>query len=141
MCNVIILLNKPLEEDIPFSARSKAGTFKCFYHTQYKQPCYCLGAGEVTCIFNKIVAFFAISTGMIMHFSAAGEMEEMIENHQLITTLMFHKLQDPPVKNSKILNMFISISQPKYLFFFSVKDDFNLIHILRIKLPLSPWKK
>lgn len=34
MCNVIILLNKPLEEDIPFSACSKAGTFKRFYlHT------------------------------------------------------------------------------------------------------------
>lgn len=76
------------------------------------------GVGEATCIFNKIVAFFAISTGMIMHFSAAGEMEEMIENHQLITTLMFQKLQDPPVKNSKILNIFIGISQPKYPFFF-----------------------
>lgn len=31
------------------------------------------GAGAVTGIFNKIVAFFAISTGMILHFSAAGD--------------------------------------------------------------------
>lgn len=117
MCNVIILLNKPLEEDIPFSARSKAGTFKCFYHTQYKQTCYCLGGrGKLHAFLTRLLLFFAISTGMIMHFSAAGEMKEMIENHQLITTLMFQKLQDPPVKNSKILNIFIGISQPKHFF-------------------------
>lgn len=28
MCNVIILLNKPLEEDIPFTTSSEAGAFK-----------------------------------------------------------------------------------------------------------------
>lgn len=28
MCNVIILLNKPLEEDIPFTTCSKAGRFR-----------------------------------------------------------------------------------------------------------------
>lgn len=31
MCNVIILLNKPLEEDIPFTTCSKAGRFRCFW--------------------------------------------------------------------------------------------------------------
>lgn len=32
MCNVIILLNKPLEEDIPFATCSEAGRFKrCFF--------------------------------------------------------------------------------------------------------------
>lgn len=31
MCNVIILLNKPLEEDIPFTTSSEAGTFKHFF--------------------------------------------------------------------------------------------------------------
>lgn len=32
MCNVIILLNKPLEEDIPFTTSSEAGTFqRCLF--------------------------------------------------------------------------------------------------------------
>lgn len=31
MCNVIILLNKPLEEDIPFTTSSEAGAFKHFF--------------------------------------------------------------------------------------------------------------
>lgn len=31
MCNVIILLNKPLEEDIPFTTSSEAGAFKRFF--------------------------------------------------------------------------------------------------------------
>lgn len=84
-----------------------------FIYTQYKQTCYWLRGGENTCIFNKVVAFFAISTGMIMHFSAAGEMEEMIENHQLITSVMLQELQDPPVKNAKIPSMFLSIPKPK----------------------------
>lgn len=42
-----------------------------------------------------------------MHFSAAGEMEEMIENHQLITSVILQELQDPPVKNAKIPSMFL----------------------------------
>lgn len=66
MCNVIILLNKPLEEDIPFTTRSKAGRFRgCFMFTQYKQTCYWL-KGKITHPFlNGFAAPF-------MHFRAGG---------------------------------------------------------------------
>lgn len=49
MCNVIILLNKPLEEDIPFTTRSKAGRFGCcFVFAQYKQTCYWFKGKKIT---------------------------------------------------------------------------------------------
>lgn len=70
--------------------------------------------GEMTCIFNKVVASFAISTGVIMHFGAAGKMEKMIDNHELITSVML----DPPIKIAKISNMFLSF--PKPMGFFSL---------------------
>lgn len=52
-----------------------------------------------------------------MHFSAAGEREEMIENHQLITSVILQELQHLPVKNAKTLIRFLSIPKSKYLFF------------------------
>lgn len=52
MCNVIILLNKPLEEDIPFTTCSKAGRFRCrFMFAQYKQTCYWLKGVKITYAF------------------------------------------------------------------------------------------
>ena len=59
MCNVIILLNKPLEEDIPFTTRSKAGRLRgCFMFAQYKQTCYWLKGKNHTSIFKWVCCSF-----------------------------------------------------------------------------------
>lgn len=96
MCNVIILLNKPLEEDIPFTTCSKAGRFRCllgFLCTQNISK-HAAGWGGGVYMHFLTSLLFRIKIGTMLSLLDRDRGNK--QNHQIIDfIILLHGAQHP----------------------------------------------